>query len=244
MNLPKISVVTVCYNSAKTLERTIASVLSQDYPNLEYLIIDGGSTDGTVDIIRRYESQLAYWCSEVDKGIYDAMNKGIRLAKGEWIHLLNADDWYIERDVWSRVIPHFYSLKVNYMSMVHRWESGRERLYRFKFRRWPLYYSAYLPHPALVVHRSQYDAVGLYNTDYRMAADHDMIMRLVHRYPGNFIDIPFVVMQQGGLSEAHRGRALKEMQAITEKNGLPAFLAKFFYHIKLRRLRLIEYENG
>ena len=94
----KITVITVCHNAAKTLEKTIKSVLNQTYPNIEYIIIDGGSTDDTVDIIKRYADRLAYWISEPDKGIYDAMNKGIEVATGEWINFMNAGDTFYEEN--------------------------------------------------------------------------------------------------------------------------------------------------
>ena len=92
----KISIVTVCFNSAKTIEQTIKSVLNQSYKNIEYIVIDGGSTDGTLDIIRKYEPYITYWVSEPDKGIYDAMNKGIKASNGELIAFINSDDWYHE----------------------------------------------------------------------------------------------------------------------------------------------------
>ena len=92
----KISVVTVCYNSAKTLEQTIRSVIGQKYKNLEYIIIDGGSTDGTLEIIKKYEPYISYWVSEPDKGAYDAMNKGIQAASGKLVSCLNSDDWYFD----------------------------------------------------------------------------------------------------------------------------------------------------
>ena len=92
----KISVVTVCYNAVQTLEKTMLSVLNQTYPDVEYIIIDGGSTDGTVNIIKKYADRLAYWVSEPDKGIYDAMNKGIDVATGEWINFMNAGDTFYE----------------------------------------------------------------------------------------------------------------------------------------------------
>lgn len=94
----KISVITVCYNAVDTLEKTIQSVLEQTYHNIEYIIIDGGSTDGTVEIIHRYVDYLAYWVSEPDRGIYDAMNKGIERATGEWVNFMNAGDYFYNYD--------------------------------------------------------------------------------------------------------------------------------------------------
>ena len=90
----KVSIITVCYNSAKTIEHTIKSVAGQDYGNIEYIIIDGGSTDGTLDIIDRYKDKISVLVSEPDEGIYDAMNKGISIASGELIGMINSDDWY------------------------------------------------------------------------------------------------------------------------------------------------------
>ena len=98
-NLPVISIVTVSYNAVATIEKTILSVINQTYPNIEYIIIDGGSTDGTVDIIKKYEDKIAYWVSEPDKGIYDAMNKGIRVATGEWINFMNCGDSFYQHNV-------------------------------------------------------------------------------------------------------------------------------------------------
>ena len=102
-NNPLISVVTVSYNAVLTIEQTILSVINQTYPHIEYIIIDGGSTDGTVDIIKKYANRIAYWVSEPDKGIYDAMNKGIRTAKGEWINFMNAGDLFYSKDTLEKV---------------------------------------------------------------------------------------------------------------------------------------------
>lgn len=104
INNPKISVVTICYNSVQFIERTIQSVLSQTYPNIEYIVIDGGSTDGTKEIIEKYSSKISYWCSEKDGGIYDAMNKGIKKATGEWINFMNSGDSFVSANVLTDVM--------------------------------------------------------------------------------------------------------------------------------------------
>lgn len=104
MNSPKISIITVVYNGAKSIEKTIHSVLNQTYKNIEYIIIDGGSTDNTIDIIKKYEGQFFYWVSEPDKGIYDAMNKGLDAASGEWINFMNCGDSFFNNEVLSNFI--------------------------------------------------------------------------------------------------------------------------------------------
>ena len=109
---PKISVVTVSYNAVTTIEETILSVVNQTYKNIEYIIIDGGSTDGTVDIIKKYADRIDYWVSEPDKGIYDAMNKGIVKSTGEWIHFLNAGDVYLNTHILEDCIRCFNEKKV------------------------------------------------------------------------------------------------------------------------------------
>lgn len=104
-NNPLFSVITVSFNSVATIEKTILSVLNQTYKNIEYIIIDGGSTDGTVDIIRKYNDRISYWVSEKDNGIYDAMNKGIDVAKGTYLNFMNSDDYFFNKDVTNEIVP-------------------------------------------------------------------------------------------------------------------------------------------
>lgn len=217
---PAVSVVTVTYNSEATLERTIESVLSQTFRPIDYVVVDGGSTDSTLDILKRYEGRLRH-ISEPDNGIYDAMNKGVRLARGSWIHILNSDDYYAAPDCLARAVSSLDESRTNYFDMYREYEDGSRILQTFTFRRWRLYVAAYLPHPSLIVSRAQYDAVGLYNADYRIAADHDMILRLLARFPAKREPFPLTVMTQGGASGQHLGLSLEEFRQVTCAHGLP-----------------------
>ncbi len=229
---PRISIVTVCLNSVATLERTIESVRTQTHLNIEYIVIDGGSTDGTLDIIRRNEKCITYWSSEPDRGLYDAMNKGIARASGAWIHLLNSDDVYVDATAVERVAPHLDEARTNYFRMVRHKADGEKAVYDFPYRKWKLYVSAYLPHPVMVVSRRQYFEVGLYDLSYRIAADHHFTVRMVNRYPGKFVPEPFVAMSDGGISSLNMLTALKETREISVEFGLPRWIAVVLFYLK------------
>ena len=132
MEKPKISVITVCFNAAHVLEKTIISVVNQTYPNVEYIVVDGGSNDGTLDIIKKYETQIDKWISEPDNGIFDAMNKGIRMASGEWLNMMNAGDFFFSKEslseVFSEDIPE--SAKFLYSDSEMRFEDGRKEVWK------------------------------------------------------------------------------------------------------------------
>ena len=230
--MPLISIVTVCLNSGATLQRTIDSVRNQTYPNIEYIVIDGGSTDGTLKVISRNEECITHWSSEPDRGLYDAMNKGIERATGEWIHLLNADDIYFDDNALTRIVPQLDESRTNYFRMFLKSADGILKTYDFSYSKWKLYVSAYLPHPAMVISRRQYQQVGLYDLGYRIAADHQLTMRMVHRYPGKFVPEPFVIMSDGGVSSRNKLVALEETRAIAVEFGLPRLFARCLYHLK------------
>lgn len=171
MNNPKISIVTVCYNSVDSLEMTLLSVIKQDYDNVEYIIIDGGSTDGSVDIIKKYSDKISYWVSEKDGGIYDAMNKGITVATGKYINFLNAGDTFYDNYVLSSVSRSIEKdTIVAYGQMMKVYN-------RFKFISDPepvnldgMKGSVRLPHPAMFV-KSIYQKKHLFDQTLRSAAD-------------------------------------------------------------------------
>lgn len=172
---PLISIVTVVYNGEKHLEQTIQSVLNQTYENVEYIIIDGGSTDRTLEIIKKYAHAIDYWVSEKDRGIYDAMNKGIRLARGEYIGFLNADDWY-EIDAIDHIAEVYYkthSVDFIYGDLSFIQENGKVVLWKGNRSNNGLN----IPHPTCFV-RSYLLKKNPFNTNFKIAADTELTLRL------------------------------------------------------------------
>ncbi len=178
-NKPLVSIITVCYNSEKYIEKTIQSVLNQTYDNIEYIIIDGKSTDNTVDIIKKYENQIDFWKSEEDKGISDAFNKGLRKANGEIIGILNSDDWYEKEaiqtviDLYSKTGKDFYVGALRYWENDHCFISYPDPRYAEKIT----YCMPRLNHPASFFKKDVYDEIGLFDTDMDYAMDYDFFLR-------------------------------------------------------------------
>lgn len=176
----KITVITVVYNAIDTIERTIRSVFTQSYTNIEYIIIDGGSTDGTLGIIHRYRDRLAYFVSEPDRGIYDAMNKGIQKATGDIIGLLNADDWY-EPDGIEAVVTEYKRTSPSIIAggtwMIKK--NGEKRLRNAV--PFSTLWKGMMCHQAIFISRKAYEMYGLYDTDYKIAADYELLLRMYHR---------------------------------------------------------------
>lgn len=207
---PLVTVITVVFNGAETLEHTIRSVNEQTYDNVEHIIIDGGSTDATLDILRKYEDSIDYWVSEKDAGIYDAMNKGIALARGDYIGMLNSDDYFAKPSALKIVATNFMASNVDAvfscLDIVDPTNLNRVlRKYRISsFSPFMLRIGVMPPHPTFYCKKSCYEKAGPYRTDYRIAADFEMLARLLlkHQITWKFIDETTVKMRSGGLSSS------------------------------------------
>ena len=207
----KVSIITVAYNSAKTLADTIESVLRQTYENIEYIIVDGASTDGTLDVIKKYEQMFdgrLKWISEKDKGIYDAMNKGIQMASGEVVGILNSDDYFTSDDVIQRMVTSFEDSHLDAVyGDIHFIRDGQPekcvRYYSSKHFR-PLWLRfGYMPaHPSFYCRKEVFQKAGLYKTDFKIGSDYEMMVRLfmVHHISAKYLPIDFVTMRTGGVS--------------------------------------------
>jgi glycosyltransferase involved in cell wall biosynthesis len=226
----KLSIITVSYNSEKTIEDTILSVLSQDYENIEYIIIDGGSNDRTCEIIKKYKPQISFFISEPDKGIYDAMNKGIKKATGAVVGILNSDDFYANEQVLSSVMQKFdsnvdgvyadlvYVDATNTDKVLRKWISGSYVKDSFLKGWMP-------PHPTFFVRKEVYEKYGMFNTILRSAADYEFMLRVIHKFKIRLTYLPQVIvrMRAGGESNAslsNRIKANKEDRKAWELNGL------------------------
>jgi len=197
---PLVSVITIVKNGEKYLEQTILSVINQSYSNIEYIIIDGGSTDGTINIIKKHEKYINYWESKPDKGIANAFNKGINLAKGELIGILNADDWY-EISAIDEIVNIY-----NQNSAVY---CGNINLYNhdtfFKIRRSRiklLTFGMYIMHPSIFVKKQVYDDIGGFDESFKVAMDFDFMLRVKQskKYPIKYIDSVITNMRMDGTS--------------------------------------------
>lgn len=190
VNKPLVTIITVVFNADKILESTIKSVINQSYKNIEYILVDGGSTDSTLEVIRKYEKYIDYWMSEVDNGIYDAMNKGISLSNGSLIGIINAGDTYTEKAI--ETVIHYYDKKQLssvyfgdcklFINQNDSWiiMSGKTRKFPYQM----------LPHPSTFIPASIYKTYGLFDNSLKIAADYDLLCRLYNK------SVPFVYVNK------------------------------------------------
>lgn len=244
-----ISIITATFNSAKTLKDTIQSVLRQTNKDFEYLIIDGGSTDETIDIVKSYESEFSgrlKWVSEKDQGIYDAMNKGIKMASGDVVGILNSDDYFTSDDILQTVDNAFKSHEIDAIyGDIHFIRDGNPqkcvRYYSSRmFRPFWLRFGFMPAHPSFYCKREVFEKTGLYSLDYKIGADYEMMVRLFKKYRimSQYINKDFVTMRTGGASNNNvrsRITLINEDVKACKENGVYTnslfVMLKFMYKI-------------
>ena len=218
----KISIITVCYNSVATLETTIKSVIDQTYSNIEYIVVDGGSTDGTLDLIHKYKKHIDKFISEPDKGIFDAMNKGVQLATSDVVGLINSDDLFNSEMAVEKIMNVFnsdksldslyadlyYVSQTNTKKIIRRWVTGDLKSFK----------SGWHPaHPTFYVKKKVYDNYGLYNIELKLAADFEIMLRFLERYKIStfYLQEPLVRMRLGGASNnSFKGLFIQNIECI------------------------------
>ena len=225
----KISIITVCFNSEKTIEDTIQSVLSQNYPDIEYIIVDGASTDSTLNIIDKYSNKITTVISESDNGIYDAMNKGVKASTGDVVGILNSDDIYANENIISLVVKNIKDTDATYGNLDYVESDDVSKV----TRRWcskvyseGMFLKGWMPpHPTFFVRKSIYNKLGLYSLELKSAADYELMLRFIHKHKIKlaFIDEVLVKMRIGGESNSsfkNRLRANKEDRKAWKMNNL------------------------
>jgi glycosyltransferase involved in cell wall biosynthesis len=204
----KISIITVVWNNEKTIKDAIDSVLSQTYENIEYIIVDGASTDDTIEIVKSYGNKITKFLSEPDKGLYDAMNKGIKLATGDVVGILNSDDFYIDESVIEKVVKTFQEQNVDsvYADLVYVKSENLDKIVRYydssKFHPSKFAYGWMPAHPTFFVKKEFYEKYGLFKTDYKIAADYEILVRFLKKYELSYFYLNQVIikMRMGGVS--------------------------------------------
>jgi glycosyltransferase involved in cell wall biosynthesis len=235
----KVSIITVVYNRQDTIAEAIESVLQQTYTNIEYIVVDGFSSDGTVAVIRRYADRITKFISEKDNGLYEALNKGISMATGDVIGFLHADDAFCNDNVIERIASAFiqygtdsiyadlvYVDKLKANKQVRSWKSGNYKQNKFLYGWMP-------PHPTFYVKRDIYKQLGMYNTDFKSAADYELMLRYLYKHHISTTYIPeyLVKMRTGGKSNfslRNRINANREDNQAWLQNGIkPKFYTRY-----------------
>lgn len=237
----KISIITVCYNAEKYIRTCIDSIVAQSYKDIEYIIIDGLSKDGTMDIVRSYGDKITKCVSEKDKGLYDAMNKGVKLATGDIIGILNADDFFADNGVLQRVADAFAQNPTDtlFADLVYVHEDNLDKVTRFfspkNFVPTQMSQGLMPPHPTFYVKRECYEKFGYFDTQFRICADFDLILRflLIHQCSYQYLPKTLVKMRTGGASTQGIKSTIKinqEMRDSCRKNGVKTSL--FYIYTK------------
>jgi glycosyltransferase involved in cell wall biosynthesis len=232
----KISIITVAYNAARTIADTLESVAAQTHSDIEHIVVDGGSRDGTLDIIERYRQSLSKVISEPDRGVYDAMNKGIGLATGEVIGFINSDDFYADETALSHIAEAFSDPAVEacFADLVYVDQQDPSRIVRYwkscAYRSGLFEYGWVPPHPTFFVRRSVYERLGGFILDYHLAADMELMLRFleVHKIRSVYVSRTLIKMRLGGKTNQSLSNVIQQNREIMAALKLHGFKASWF----------------
>lgn len=239
MNKPLVSIITPCYNAEKTIRDTIESVLKQDYENFEYIIVDGQSTDRTLDIINEYSDSRIRYISEKDNGVYDAMNKGIKMAKGVLVGIINADDWY-EQDALTEVVSKYNEgqMEIHYgMLAIYKNNVLEKKQLIYD----SMLYMSMISHPTCFVAKKVYDELGGYDTNYAMTADYEFMVRCKYSKKVQFIvhEKTLANFRIGGLSSNDRTKDIAYMENLQVRKKYALIDEKVYK----REMKIVNFKN-
>lgn len=238
----KVSIITVCYNRSATIEQSILSVIHQDYPDIEYIIIDGASTDGTNAIVEKYLNQVAVFVSEPDRGMYDAINKGLEKASGDIVGLMHSDDVFFDNRVISKIVSAFKrntNIEALYGNGIYVSNDDEQKIIRnriggeYDYKRIK---KGWLPlHPTVYIKKNIIEKYGFYNLDFTIASDTEFLLRYLFKYRINisYLNQYVVKMRMGGMSTSYKRafQVLYEDYRIYKHHGLSAFKTVFLKKI-------------
>ncbi len=230
ISINEVSVIIATYNCVQGLEKTINSYINQKYKEKELIIIDGGSTDGTVDLIKKYKNNVNYWISKPDKGISDAFNKGVKASKGDFIYFLGAGDFFWKDNVLDKVMEGINSdTDMLVCGRINRTtEDGKKLLYTstLNFKKWMLLYKMGLPHQGLFTNKNFFKKYGLFDLNWKFAMDYELLLRAYKEFPNVVMkDVVVAAWRDGGVGKGRILEVLEEFRKIKIKNRIaPTFL--------------------
>ena len=236
----KVSIITVCFNSKKTIKDTIESVVSQKYDNIEYIIVDGGSVDGTLDILKKYRDQIHKYISDPDDGIYEAMNKGIKLSTGDIIAILNSDDMYPDQTIAGQMVEFVQSngLDAAYGDLVYIDHNNTDHVTRFwragEYKKGAFCYGWVLPHPTFFCRKEIFEKYGYFNEKFQIAADFELMLRFIekHQIKVGYLPKVIVKMRVGGKANILRGMIRGNWEIIKSFRLNDLRLSPWFFIVK------------
>lgn len=239
-NKPLVSIITVVFNGEKYIENSIKSVLEQNYENIQYIIIDGASQDNTSNIIKKYQHAIDYYISEKDNGIYNAMNKGLKQAKGKYIAILNADDYYNKNAV-KHSIEAIEKNNFDYSYANVRFENSTTTIRAiYPLKQGKIYQEMPYPHVSAFIKAEIYNKVGFFDEVYKIAADHDMALKIhLAGYRGIYLDEEVARLEAGGVSASIKSN--KESLKIAIKHGKNRFKAYISFLSQISKIYIVKF---